>query len=278
MKNIFSVDVEDWFHILGLKKPPPIESWGNLESRIKNNFYTLLDMFDKNNTKVTCFFLGWVAENFPELVKEACSRGHEIASHGYAHLLVYKQTRKEFFEDILKTKILLEDISGEEVIGYRAPGFSITESTEWAFSEIARAGYKYDSSLFPASREHGGIKKKLIFPHTIYTEYGSIKEFPISVKEILYKRICFFGGGYLRLFPYKIINHMTKAVNSDNRPVIYYIHPRDIDYYQPKLPMGWKKKFKSYFNIYSTQSKINKLLTNQQVTSFKRWLIEYENS
>ncbi|MCK4539357.1 MAG: polysaccharide deacetylase family protein [Candidatus Krumholzibacteria bacterium] len=276
MKNILSVDVEDWFHILGLSSTPDINKWNNLESRVKSNFYTLLDEFDKTDTKVTCFFLGWVAEKFPEIVKEACQRGHEIASHGYSHRLIGAMSRQEFSDDIIQTKVLLENISGQTVIGYRSPGFSIIKSTTWALDELIKAGYKYDSSIFPASRGHGGISDANLFPHIIETEHGSIREFPLSVAIVSKMRICFFGGGYLRLFPYSIIRHMSKRVNKEGRPVIYYVHPREIDPGHPRLSMGWKRQFKSYINLGSTMPKLKRLLSEQQLTSFKNWLVEYE--
>ena len=277
MKNILSVDIEDWFHILELSSTPNISKWNKLESRVKKNFYTLLNEFDKTDTKATCFFLGWVAENFPEIVREAYQRGHEIASHGYSHQLIYTQSRQDFSHDIIKTKDLLESISGQTIIGYRSPGFSIVKSTTWALDELVKAGYKYDSSIFPASRGHGGISDANLFPHNIETEYGTIREFPLSVAIFLKKRTCFFGGGYLRIFPYFIIRHMSKRVNKENRPVIYYIHPREIDPNHPRLPMGWKRHFKSYVNLKSTMPKLKKLLRDQQLTTFRNWLSEYDN-
>ena len=276
MKNILSVDVEDWFHILELSTTPNINTWNNLESRVKNNFYTLLDEFDKTDTKVTCFFLGWVAEKFPEIVKEAHQRGHEIASHGYSHQLIYSQSRQEFINDIIKTKKILEDITRQTVNGYRAPGFSIVKNTTWVMDELVKAGYKYDSSIFPTSHGHGGMNDANIFPHKIETKYGTIREFPLSVVNLFKKRICFFGGGYLRLFPYSMIRYMSKRVNKENRPVIYYIHPREIDPNHPRLQMGWKRKFKSYINLKSTLPKLKNLLSEQNITSFSHWLMEYD--
>ncbi len=277
MKNILTVDVEDWFHLCEVSSTPDVKEWNKLESRVKKNFYTFLDEFDRTGTKVTCFFLGWVAERFPEIVSEASERGHEIASHGYSHRLIYTQSRQEFAEDIIKTKKLLEDIAGQEVIGYRAPGFSITKNTIWALDELIQAGYKYDSSVFPGPRGHGGISDAKIFPHEIETDTGTIREFPLSVAVLFKMRICFFGGGYLRLFPYSIIRYMSERVNKENRPVIYYVHPREIDPDHPRLPMRWKRQFQSYINLKSTLPKINKLCGEQQLTSFKNWIAEYNS-
>ncbi len=245
MKNILSVDVEDWFNILDVPSTPKCSEWNQLESHVKKNFHTLLHEFDQTGVKVTCFFLGWVAERFPELVEIAYEKGHEIASHGYAHELIFKQSRQAFADDISRTKEILESISGQAVTGYRAPGFSIIKDTMWVFEELVDAGYQYDSSIFPAFREHGGIADAVISPYRIQSTQGSIQEFPLSVVRLFNQRICFFGGGYLRLFPYSIIKRMAKRVNQENRPVIYYIHPREIDPDHPRLPMGWRRRFMS---------------------------------
>lgn len=277
MKNVLSVDVEDWFHILEVDSTPDIEGWIRMESRVEKNFYEMLDAFDNVGVKVTCFFLGWIAEKLPKLAKEADERGHEIACHGYSHQLIYTQTRKEFAEDIRKAKKLLEDITGKHVLGYRAPGFSIIESTKWAFDELCNAGYLYDSSIFPATRGHGGIANAKIHPHKVCTENGEIIEFPITVITLIGKKVCFFGGGYLRFFPYFIIRHFSKAVNKEGRPVIYYIHPREIDLEHPRLPMGIYRHFKSYVNLHTTFSKVKRLINEEEVVPFRDLIAENKN-
>jgi len=277
LKNILSIDVEDWYHILDTSSAPGINEWNHLKPRVTRNFYTLLDVFDTNKVKVTCFFLGWIAEKFPELVKEADRRGHEIASHGYAHQLIYKQSRVEFAEDIRKAKALIENISGKPVLGYRAPGFSIIESTKWAFDELSNAGYLYDSSIFPTVRGHGGILGAKVYPHKIESAHGSIIEFPISVVQLLRRKFCFFGGGYIRLFPYWLIRHFSKKVNEEGRPVIYYLHPREIDPEHPQLSMGLSRRFKSYVNLHTTMKKIRKLINDEQLIPFKDWIFQHGN-
>ncbi|MBN2541625.1 polysaccharide deacetylase family protein [bacterium] len=277
MKCILSVDVEDWFHILEIPDAPNVDEWGTLHSRIEENFVKLLDIIDERNVKVTCFFLGWVAAKYPHLVREASQRGHEIASHGYYHELVYRMTAQEFLEDITKTKTLLEDISGKKVSGYRSAGFSTTESTPWFFEKLVQAGYEYDSSIFPAPRAHGGMKSNLYAPYAVNVGSSRIIEFPISVKNVLGFPICFFGGGYLRFFPYIISRRMAKKVLKDNRPVIFYIHPREIDPGQPRLKMNITRRFKSYFNLRSTRSKIVKIMDDFELTTFRSFINEYFN-
>ena len=177
MTNILSVDVEDWFHILDAPAAPRIEEWDSLPSRVEMNFRKLLELFGRHQVHATCFFLGWVAERFPHLVHEAIAQGHEIASHGYSHRLAYEMSPAEFLEDIQRARRLLQDISGQSVIGYRAPGFSVTKKIPWFFEKIAEAGYRYDSSVFPGLSGHGGIEHSPCAPYVIQntTAGGSVR-------------------------------------------------------------------------------------------------------
>ena len=278
MKCVFSVDVEDWFHILDLPSTPDLNEWIGLPSRVERNFLRLLEIFEERDVQVTCFFLGWVAERFPHLVREAVRQGHEIASHGYAHRLVYQMSSEAFAQDALHSKAILEDISGRPVWGYRSAGFSVIHGAEWFFDKLIEAGYIYDSSVFPAGRGHGGMEGASRRPHWIERESGSLFEFPVSVAEVLGKPVCFFGGGYLRFFPYPTIRTMTRRVLKESRPVIFYVHPREIDPEHPRLAMNWRRSFKSYINLKSTLPKVEQLLTDFQVTSFERLICEGDSS
>jgi len=271
MNNIMSIDVEEWFHILDLTTLPNFQEWNQLENRIEKNFTNMLEGFESDGIKATCFFLGWVAERYPHLVKRAAEAGHEIASHGYSHTLIYSQTQEQFREDITKAKKIIEDVSGQEVLGYRAPGFSITEKTPWALEELVRAGYKYDSSYFPGYRSFGGLSTSPLDPHQIKTPAGPIMEFPISAYPVFGKNICFFGGGYLRLFPYWLIKKMMKKVHRAGRPVNVYIHPREIDPTHPRIPMNPKRKFQTYVNLKTTKGKLDSLGDDFEFTNFKAW-------
>jgi polysaccharide deacetylase family protein (PEP-CTERM system associated) len=272
--SVFSVDVEDWFHILDVPSASPISEWGSLPSRVEWNFSKLLSIFDEKNVHVTCFFLGWIAERYPHLVKDAAARGHEVASHGYAHRLVFEQTQKEFREDVHRARSLLEDIAGVRVTGYRAPGFSTTEQTPWFFDVLAEAGYEYDSSVFPAPRGHGGLKSGRRAPHYAGT-YDKLLEIPISVVDVWGKPICFFGGGYLRLFPYWMIRRMSKRVLQEGRPVIFYVHPREVDPEHPRLAMKLSRHFKSYVNLESTEYKVKRILDDFPVSTLRDVIAEH---
>jgi polysaccharide deacetylase family protein (PEP-CTERM system associated) len=269
-KCVFSIDVEDWFHILDLPSTPDVTEWDSLPSRVEQNFLRLLDIFEHRGVRVTCFFLGWVAKRFPHLVKEAAKRGHEIGSHGYAHSLVYRMSAAAFYEDALSAKKILEDVTGETVWGYRAAGFSLTHETEWFFDKLIEAEYIYDSSVFPAQHGHGAMEDGNRAPYWIERASGRLAEFPVSVTEVLGKPFCFFGGGHLRLFPYPVIRTMARRILAEPRCVIFYVHPREIDPDHPRLSMNWKRRFKSYVNLKSTKPKIERLLDEFQITSFER--------
>jgi polysaccharide deacetylase family protein (PEP-CTERM system associated) len=271
-KSVFSVDVEDWFHILDIPGGPPLAEWDSLPSLVEKNFHRLLDLFSRHDARVTCFFLGWVAERYPHLVREAARRGHEIASHGYAHRLVYEMSQREFRDDGARSRKLLEDLTGREVQGYRSAGFSVTKQTPWFFEALAEAGYRYDSSVFPAIRGHGGIESATREPHWTGPDGTGIFEFPISVANVLGKPVCFFGGGYMRLFPYWLIQRMSRRVLAEGRPVLFYVHPREVDPSHPRLAMSAARRFKSYVNLSSTEEKIDRILSEFPVTTFRALL------
>jgi len=271
-KCIFSVDVEDWFHILSVPSTPALSQWDALPSRVERNFLALLELFSEFRVHVTCFFLGWVAKRFPHLVRAAAREGHEVASHGYAHKLVYEMTPDEFYQDAVRSKKILEDIAGHPILGYRSSGFSITEKTPWFFESVAQAGYRYDSSVFPAAREHGGLENGRCAPYVVATDSGGLVEFPLTVTRVLGQPMCFFGGGYLRLFPFSLMRRMALKVLREGRPVVFYVHPREIDPDHPRLPMSLRREFKTYVNLKTTEAKIRHLLAEFEFTTFQQFM------
>jgi polysaccharide deacetylase family protein (PEP-CTERM system associated) len=269
IEGFFTVDVEDWFHILDVGGPY-IEEWDSLPSRVERNFVRLLDLFAEKKVVTTCFFLGWVGKRFPHLVKEAVRRGHEIASHGYAHRLTNELTREQFYDDVLRARLTLEDVAGTAVSGYRAPGFS---TMGWSFDTLAAAGYRYDSSIFPAPHGHGGMPGAPRGFHTIPCRNGqSLLEFPITVCSVLGKSVCVSGGGYMRLFPYWFIKRKSRQIVYEGRPVVFYIHPREIDPKHPRLPMSAYRAFKTYVNIAGAESKVSRILDDFRLTTFQQYL------
>ena len=274
MKCIFSVDVEDWFHILDLPSTPSLDEWDALPSHVERNFLRLLELFGEKQVRITCFFLGWVAARYPHLIRAAQEFGHEIASHGYAHRLIYQMTPAQFFDDAVRAKRTIEDTSGCEVIGYRASGFSVTHDTPWFFEKLAEAKYRYDSSVFPTSRGHGGMTGAEYAPHLVQTESGQLMEFPITLTKILNTPVCLFGGGYLRLAPWALIKRGAAKVLGEGRPVVFYVHPREINPDQPRLNMSYLRRLKSYVNLDTTEDKLRQILAEFQFSTFADFLAE----
>ena len=267
-QSVFSVDVEEWFHILDVPSTPVFEDWAAQPSRVEASFRSMLDVFAEKKVRTTLFFLAWVVERHPELVREAVAGGHEIASHGYAHELVYRQDRATFLADITKAKYIIEQAAGVAVRGYRAPGFSVTNETPWFFDAVAEAGYAYDSSVFPGDRGHGGLPGAKAVPHTIATAHGDLVEFPISLASMFGRPMYFFGGGYLRFFPYPLMLSKAKSVLAEQRPVVFYLHPREVDPEHPRLPMSAKRRFMTYHDLRSTMPKMRRLFDDLPMTTF----------
>ena len=271
-QSIFSIDVEDWFNLSGTGFEPPVSQWDQLESRVERNLRNLFELLAERRSTATCFIIGYFAKRFPHLVRDAVAAGHEIASHSYFHRLIYDMSADEFYEDALTSRKLLEDISGKPVRGYRAPAFSVTAQTPWFFERLAAAGYTYDSSVFPAPHQTGGLATAQLAPHRIETAAGALTEFPITVVRVLQKPMCFFGGGYLRLFPYALIRSMGRRALGENRPIVFYIHPREIDPDQPRLPLSRRRRFTCYVNLRSTRPKLKHILRDFQVSSFEQYI------
>jgi polysaccharide deacetylase family protein (PEP-CTERM system associated) len=272
LESIFSIDVEDWFNLSGTGFEPPPSDWDQLESRVERNFRGLLELLAEGGGTATCFFVGYFAKRFPHLIREAMAAGHEIASHSYYHRLVYDMSPAKFYEDALAARKLLEDISGRPVRGFRAPAFSVTQRTPWFFDKLVEAGYQYDSSVFPARHQTGGLSTDKLAPHSIRTSAGTLAEFPITAVRVLGKPMCFFGGGYLRLFPYPVIRTTARRALREGRPVIIYVHPREIDPDQPRMPLSRSRKFTCYVNLRSTRPKIRQILRDFCVSSFDNYL------
>jgi polysaccharide deacetylase family protein (PEP-CTERM system associated) len=272
--SIFSIDVEDWFNLSGTGAEPPPSEWDRLESRLERNFHGLLELLADGGGIATCFVVGYFGKRFPHLVRDAVAAGHEIASHGYFHRLIYQMSPAEFYQDALATRKLLEDVSGTAVGGFRAPAFSVTRQTPWFFDKLVEAGYRYDSSVFPAPHQTGGLAGGQFAPHRVAAAAGTIAEFPITAVRVLGMPMCFFGGGYLRLSPYPLIRSMGRQAESEGRPVIFYVHPREIDPDQPRLALSRRRAFTCYVNLKTTRPKIKHILRDFQVTSFDKYLAQ----
>lgn len=275
--NAFSIDVEDWFHILDSPAVPSIEQWPDLESRIERNTDRILDLLGSFSVKATFFWLGWVAERHPNLVERCCEQGHEVASHGYAHVLAYRVGHKLFREDVRLGKMILEDITSKAVKGFRSAGFGITDDTSWAFDVIKEVGYEYDSSVFPSSRNHGGMPDSQLGPYIIETQNGLLIEIPMSTIEVLGRRLSLFGGGYLRLSPKWLIRWGIKKLHVAGNPLIVYVHPREIDPNHPRLPLSPARRFKCYVNLKSTLPKLQWLCREYNFCTMQELVDEFKD-
>jgi len=263
MRNGLSIDVEEWWHILNLPSSPPPERWSALPATVEANTHHLLQILAEAGTRATFFVLGWVARQYPALVRSIHDGGHEVACHGDMHELCYEQGAAVFETDLRRARSTLEDVIGAAVLGYRAPGFSILATTPWAFEVIQRVGFLYDSSIFPAPRQHGGISEAPRDPFTMKLASGAeLVEFPMTVAQWGRLRIAYAGGGYLRLFPYALIRAGIRRANAAGRPACVYVHPREIDPDHPRMEMGLARRFRSYVNLRSTEPKLLRLLAD----------------
>ena len=276
MRNILTFDLEDWFHGNFLfEENEDIYS----ESRVLEPTIRLLELLEKTGNRATFFVLGSVAKNFPQLIKKIANEGHEIASHGFLHRLVYKLSPDEFEEDVQRSISLLEHLAGIKIIGYRAPYWSIYPDMKWAFKVLSSAGLKYDSSVYPFKTYLYGSNQAPRFQYAInLNDEKAIIEIPPSVLDFLYKRIPFCGGFYFRLFPYWFVKWGIKRINRiEHQPAVFYLHPYEIDIKKTRNSKGFKNNFILHVNIKKAEKKLKKLLTDFRFISIKAYLTELQN-
>ncbi|MGQ9647786.1 MAG: XrtA system polysaccharide deacetylase [Thermodesulfobacteriota bacterium] len=309
MLNALTIDLEDYFQVHAFSHVVRFEDWGNYPSRIEQNTHRLLNILNdsfrpppsaiRNVATATFFCLGWLAERYPSLIREIRQQGHEIACHGYSHKPIYTRSREEFREEIRKAKAILEDVTGDDVVGYRAPSYSITNKSQWAFKVLVEEGFKYDSSIFPIHHDFYGFPRAPRFPflvsqngnsnfefsllnfETAALQYGStatqgnsasnlkqsdppgsgkLIEFPISTYRICGQNIPISGGGYFRLLPYRLIEKGLRRINQqEHQPFIFYIHPWELDPDQPRLN---GVSFRSRFRHYTNLDKTESKFKN----------------
>jgi len=259
--NAMSVDVEDYFHVAALASSIDRGQWDTMEYRAEASTRRLLDLFDQRGVRATFFVLGWVARRSPQLVREIHARGHEVASHGMSHELVFQQTPKVFRAETAEAKQLLEDAIGAPILGYRASTYSITRASLWALDILHDLGFAYDSSIFPVRHDVYGIPDAAPVPSLIETPLGSrIVEFPMSATPVLGFRVPISGGGYFRLFPYGFTRWGLRKLNRAlRRPFIFYVHPWEVDPDQPRVRTRLKSAFRHYTNLGRTAARLGRL-------------------
>lgn len=258
--NAMTVDVEDYFQVSALAPYISRSAWTTCECRVERNMDKILRLFDDHGVKATFFVLGWIAERYPELVRRIVAAGHEVASHGYAHLRASEQSEEAFFADIHLAKILLEDIAGQAVKGYRAPSFSIGKENPWALPCIERAGYRYSSSIYPIHHDHYGMPDAPRFAY----EVNGLKEIPITTVHALGRNWPAAGGGYFRLFPYWFSRALLRRVNhADGESAVFYFHPWEMDPEQPRIVgIDAKTRFRHYLNLDRMEGRVARLLND----------------
>jgi polysaccharide deacetylase family protein (PEP-CTERM system associated) len=259
MCNAMTIDVEDYFQVSALAPYIARSEWDTLGGRVEANVERILAMLDDYGTHATFFTLGWIAERYPALIRRIVANGHEIASHGFAHQRATEQNPAAFFSDIQLAKIVLEDLTGIEVTGYRAPSFSIGHSNAWAFDCIERAGYRYSSSVYPIKHDHYGMPDSPRFAHDVRE---GLLEVPVTTMRLFGRNWPAGGGGYFRLLPYAMSRWLLRRVNHvDGQPAVFYFHPWEIDPAQPRVPgIDAKTRFRHYVNLDRTERRLRKLL------------------
>jgi polysaccharide deacetylase family protein (PEP-CTERM system associated) len=258
--NAISVDVEEYYHGMEFEAAVPASERHRLPSRVERNVDVVLALLDRHRVKATFFTVGAVAEEHPGMLRRIAEQGHEVACHSYRHELVWRQTPAEFRADVRRSKAVLEDLVGERVVGYRAPNYSIGRAQQWAFDILAEEGFLYDSSTYPILHDRYGDRRAPRFPHHVRQNgHGVLTEFPIGTVRVFGTNFPIGGGGYFRLLPTPWFRHGIGRVNvRENRPVMFYFHPWELDVDQPRPPMPLHHRFRHY--VERCEAKIADLL------------------
>lgn len=271
--NALTVDVEDYYQVESFANIVRREDWGRWESRVERNTHRLLDLFACYEARGTFFILGWVAERHPQLAREIVGAGHEIACHSYDHQFILSQRREDFRADVRRAKLLLEDITGEAVEGYRAPTYSIMKETLWALDILIEEGFRYDSSIFPIRHDRYGVPGAKRFPYVIYRKSGELIEFPPSTVRIAGQNLPMAGGGYFRLLPYPVFRWGVRRINRrEGQPAIFMVHAWEVDPDQPVLPGTRFNVWRHRNNLNLTESRLQRLLQDFRFTSVREVL------
>jgi polysaccharide deacetylase family protein (PEP-CTERM system associated) len=262
-----TVDVEDYFHVSVFDGLIPRHEWASMESRVCANTERILSIFDEEGITATFFVLGWVAERFPRLVRDIAARGHEIASHGFEHRLVYDMTPAAFREDVRRSKALLESAAAAPVLGYRAPSYSVTSRSLWALDVLMEEGFVYDASIFPIHHDRYGIPVSPRHPYVLQRG-ASLVEAPASTVRWGPFNLPIAGGGYFRILPYAWTRWGIRRLNDVERlPAIFYLHPWEIDPDQPRLSASRLSRFRHYRNLGKTEDRLRCLVREFRFSS-----------
>lgn len=272
LAHFFTVDVEEYFQVNAFDSVVSRDEWDRWPRRLDRTIPSLLDELARSGAKGTFFVLGWVADRSPDIVRAIAHAGHEIASHGFWHRKVNVLSPSEFRDDVRASKRALEDLTGLSVDGYRAPSFSITRDTEWAFDVLLEEGFRYDSSVFPVRRPDYGIPGALRDPHVLSRPTGKLAEFPLATVMLAGVSFPAAGGGYLRHLPFSLIRKAFAQATARGRPATFYIHPWEMDPGQPRLPVGFVTRLRHYRGVERTLPRVRQLLREFRFTSIASFL------
>jgi polysaccharide deacetylase family protein (PEP-CTERM system associated) len=270
MINALTVDVEEYYQVEAFAEVVRSQDWENWESRVEGSTARLLELLARRNIRGTFFVLGWLAERRPYLVRKIADAGHEIACHGYSHCFISHQSREEFRQDVRRAKAVLEDLTGTEVEGYRAPTYSITAATLWALDILIEEGFRYDSSIFPIHHDRYGIPDAKRFPHVIRCGAGEILEFPPSTVRLAGQNLPLVGGGYFRILPYGWFRWGLKHLNNvEQQAAIFMVHAWEVDPEQPRVPGTRLNVWRHRFNLHKTEARLTRLLDDFQFSTVR---------
>lgn len=256
MRHAFTVDVEDWYQGIPIAE----DMRARCERRLHRGVDTLIEMLGEHGVHGTFFLLGPVAIEFPEVVRRISDAGHEVGCHGWSHDLLYTMTPQRFREETRRAVDAISSITGHAVTAYRAAFFSLTRASYWALDELAALGFHYDSSIFPVRNWRYGIPDFDVRPQWIETESGGIYELPITVRRVLGRNVPATGGAYFRIYPYEVTRANLRALEHEGRPLVFYLHPWELDPGHPRVSFDWKARMTHYVNLESTERKLRRLL------------------
>lgn len=272
MKNALSFDVEEYFQVANLRDAIYSSYWDLYQSRLHIGMDKILKILAESNTKATFFVLGWIADRQPDLIRNIHRKGHEIATHGYGHKSVYEIPPGMFKEDLKKSIEVIEDIIHDDVIGHRAPNFSVIHESLWSLDILADCGIRYDASIFPIKHHRYGIPDAERFPNKIDVKNGEITEFPSSTIRLFGKNFPFSGGAYFRLLPYSVVKACISWLNRESKPAIIYLHPWELDSEQPRIKVKLPCRFIHYVNLNKTEKRLRALLKDFSFTTVREVL------
>lgn len=272
IKNAFTVDVEDYFQVGAFAETIDPATWDTFESRVVANTRRILELLATRQVRGTFFILGWVAERFPELVREIFRDGHEVGCHSHWHQLIYRMTPEQFRDDLVRARDVLQDIIGQPVTAFRAPSFSVVQQSLWALSILFEEGFRLDSSIFPVHHDRYGIPNASIRPFTVSTAGGLLWEFPPTVLPLRMLNFPVGGGGYLRLYPAWLTRRALRHINQCHRAFQIYVHPWEVDPDQPRLNGTFRSRFRHYVNLGTTASKLRNLLDSFEFATLSETL------